>query len=177
MLTKPSAERQASFFWGPSRRPETPSCSPPLPASSYRPYVTTYVRARPATARRSSRRDRRPGSTPSEHNHGVADDAGTIHDIIERLMRVSVDPQRDWRSHQITEIAGEARIEVRPVVPGMNAASMRQVMSDHDRRIHEFFDRRGCESSSGAVLPEHRPLAPLRLEFHGHQIPWAGDFV
>jgi hypothetical protein len=38
-------------------------------------------------------------------------------------------------------------------------------------------DPRGCESSSGAVLPEHRPLAPLRLEFHGHQIPWAGDFV
>src|SRR6185437_2300862 len=59
----------------------------------------------------------------------VADDARALLDVVAGIVRVTVDPHRDWWAHQVREIAGEARIEWRALVLAVNAARMRQVMS------------------------------------------------
>lgn len=78
----------------------------------------------------------------------IANDARAISDIIKRRMRVSVDPQRDRRPHEVGQVADETgRREIVGELIG-EAPAMRCVMRDDDRLTGERFGKLAREPSA-----------------------------
>ena len=77
----------------------------------------------------------------------IAHDPRAVHDVVERLVRVSVDPQWHRRSHQIAKIASKTGVEIRRFVLAMNASPMRQVMRYYDRSSDELVGKLAAEPS------------------------------
>src|SRR6185437_1642298 len=67
----------------------------------------------------------------------VAYDPCAIHDVINRLMSMTMNPKRHRLAHQMVEVAGKAWIEAGAFVFGMDTQAVRQVMSDHHGRPDE----------------------------------------